>query len=142
MRKKAAQTGSITPLRNGRFWVRGPLDATGKQPSLGTFGTREEADKHLETVLYLAANAHEIIGDRITFGGFGAEVLRLREEEGVRGVDRELVRFKHHLLKSSIAEMPLTQIKPAHIAELGRALMRKDAADKRPPSSVRPSSVA
>jgi integrase len=128
---KAAQTGSITELRNGRFWARGPLDATGKQPSLGTFATREEAEKHLEAVLYLQAHAHEIVGDKITFGTFAAEVLKLREDEGVRGVDQERDRFEFHLEKSSIASMPLTKIRPAHIAELGRALMRKDAADKR-----------
>lgn len=123
---KAHGTGSITPLRNGRFWVRSPAP---ERRGLGTYATREEAEEVLGAARALAG-----IGvDRTTFATFGASVLDLREADGLRSVQQERARWALHLAECSIAHMGLAEVKPRHAAELVRELARKRAADKRGP---------
>lgn len=126
MNSKKPGEGSITPLRNGRFWVRSPGTGTDRR-GLGTYATREEAEAILD-----AARALQGVGsDKLTFAKFGASVLDLREADGLRSVPHERARFRLHLADSTIAHLPLADVKPRHIAELGRTLARTRAADKR-----------
>ncbi len=65
------------------------------------------------------------------FGVFGLEVLDLREEDAVRSVISERYRFSKHLAGSAIALKDIADIRPRDIAELARALSRKEADDNR-----------
>ncbi len=125
--------GSITEVRNGRFWVRGPADGSGKQKSLGTFATRDEAEKTLGAALALVGN-RQVSRDALIFSNFGRVVLDVRELDGFKGVAKERSRFDFHLATSLIADMHLSEIEKGggHLmSELSRQLMRKEAADKR-----------
>lgn len=123
--------GSIATLRNGRQWVRSPVQPNGKRKSLGTYATRAEAEEILLAFLCLQGTPGAVPASVVTFERFGREVLDLREEEGIRGIAQERSRFEFHLATSLLADMPLEKIGPPQIAELVRALMRKDATDKR-----------
>lgn len=133
--------GSISKLRNGRYWVRSPLQANGKRLPLGTFATYEEARAHLETFLFVKGRPGAVSPHRITFARFALEVLDLREEEGIRGIRKERDRFRYHLAECNIAAMPLTEIGPHHIAELLRQLARKKAHVKGPARRIDRSTV-
>ncbi len=121
--------GSITKLRSARYWARMPVQADGSRPSLGTWPDEATARDVLDKALSITANASRV--GLLTFAKFGASVLDLREADGVRSVASERARFRVHLEKSPIASLPLLEITSAHVAELGRALSRKEAADKR-----------
>lgn len=123
--------GSITPLKNGKFWARSPVMPDGKRKGLGTFPTREEAERHLDTFRFLHGHADAVVVDRLTFSRFGEEVLNVRELDGVRGVKKERSRFDCHLKDCPISGMALVEIKPPHIAETNRYFQRKRAQDKR-----------
>lgn len=123
--------GSISKLRNGRFWVRGPLEADGKtRKSLGTYATREEAEQILAAALAMRGEAKATRASSL-FVNFGRSVLDLREEDGYRSVQKERGRFELHIANSSLANMALDEMQPRHAAEFARALMRKPASDKR-----------
>lgn len=49
--KRGNGTGTITKLGETRYWARGPSRGGGKRPSLGTYPTREEAQRRLDAEL-------------------------------------------------------------------------------------------
>ncbi len=126
---KTAGEGSVTGLRNGRFWVRSPVLPDGSRPGLGTYATREEADAVLLGARALQAGS--IASKGMTFARFAPGVLDLRDEDGFRGVEKERDRYDCHLANCLISDMLLTEIQPATVAELARSLKRKFAKDKR-----------
>ncbi len=120
--------GSVTELRNGRFWVRSP-EHDGERKGLGTYATREEADAVLGVARARLATPNAVTG--LTFEKFGGDVLDQREGDGFRGVDKDRDRFDFHLTKCPLAGMLVTDIRPANGAELARWLGKRWAADKR-----------
>lgn len=126
-----AYEGTITRLKNGRFWAR-TKKIEGKQKGLGTFATWEEAEAKLHAFAMLHAKRDEIISTHITFGKFGPAVLEQRELDGtIRGVSKERDRWKGHLANCSLTNMALQDVEPMHIVELVRACQQKLANDKR-----------
>lgn len=121
--------GSVTRLRNGRFWVRAPENENGERPGLGTYPTEEEANEVLRAARARLGTKGAVVG--LAFSTFGREVFDLREEDGYRGVDKDRDRFECHLADSLLGGMLLTKIEPCHVAELARGLKKKTAADKR-----------
>lgn len=55
------------------------------------------------------------------------EVLRLRDEQGIRGLDRELSRFRCHIERAFFAQKDITEIGAPDIREWLRAMAQKDA---------------
>lgn len=124
-----ANRGSITKLRNGRFWVRAPgTDTSNERRGLGTYATREEA---AEVLAAARTKLGQAVREALTTNKFAAQVLDMRELDGLRSVDQERARYRVHLEPSTIGTMPLRDVQAAHVAELVRTLSRKKAADKR-----------
>ncbi len=132
--------GTITQLRNGRFWARAP----GKpQKSCGTFATYEEAEIRLHAISMLIAKRDEISALHITFGKYGAQMLDQRElDDTIRGIKQERNRWKLHLANCDLTHMALSDIETIHIAELVRTLQRKQAKDKRGKRKISSDTVA
>jgi integrase len=125
--KRRQGQGSITPLPDGRFWVRGPRQPDGSRPSLGYVANEDEA----ELLLRGAAHPVHVKQGCPTFAKFGEEILNEREEGGTRGVDQERRRFSKHLAGALFAKKPLDKITTPDGAEWLRAMARKDADDRR-----------
>lgn len=126
--------GSIKPSR-GRFWVRGPRQADGSRPSLGTYATREEAEAVLAHAVYrLAQGAARREGS--TFAAVGRRVLDAREADGVRSIASERARFRKHLEQSSIAGLDVSEIRPSDVQQMIRELSQKQADDRRGPRKL------
>lgn len=133
--------GSITKLRNGRFWVRSP-EVEGDRRGLGTHATREEAQAVLDAArLRIAGAAGPRPVGAMVFENFGEDVLDQREADGFRGVKKDRDRFDFHLRKSPIAGLLVTDLRPAHGAELARWLGKRWAADKRGRRRIKRSTV-
>lgn len=105
MARRRRGTGSIEPTRDGRFRVRGPGE---KQPSLGVYSTRDEA----ETVLDCAVQELRDVtsGDGATLGQWGQRVLDQRERDGLRGVAEERDRWRAYVERDVLARLPVRTI--------------------------------
>ncbi len=123
-------TGSVTERASGRFQARLML-ASGERKSLGTYATREEAERILA-----AALARLIAGDMapvggVTFKAFGENLLDLRERDDVRGIKTERYRWKLHIVTAPWATEPISTITPQDVLTHAQALSRKNAKDRR-----------
>ncbi len=61
------------------------------------------------------------------FLALAREVLEQRERDGVRGIDRELSRFRCHIESASFATMDVREIRPKHLRAWLRDMADKDA---------------
>jgi integrase len=129
MAKRGHGHGSITPMPDGRFWVRSARQADGTRPSLGYVATQQEADLLLAGAAYALSTRTR--GGVQTFEAFGRSVLDERELNDIRGVDKERLRFELHLATAHFAGQPIDSITPVDIAEWLRAMQRKKAKDRR-----------
>lgn len=136
----STKSGTISKLRNGRFWARAPLVA-GKQKSLGTYATHDEANAALDAFIVLHLNRDQVSPQHITFAKFGASVLDQRELDGIRAVKTERRYFGKHLVPSTLGNMALQDISPMHVSDLVRQLLRTKAADKRGTRQLKRSTV-
>ncbi len=125
---KTPGQGSVTKLRNGRFWVRAPEGLDRARKGLGTYATREEADGVLAGAL---AKLGKPVGGALQFMKFARDVFDQREGDGFRSVKKERSRLEHHLAKSPIAHLSIQEIHALQSAELVRWLNKRMAADKR-----------
>ena len=66
-----------------------------------------------------------------TFTELGLEVLKLREEDGVRGITSERNRWEVHVSKAPFAHLPVDQVRARDVAAWLREMMQKDASDTR-----------
>lgn len=129
MTKRGHGHGSITPMPDGRFWVRSARQADGTRPSLGYVATQQEADLLLAGAAY-ALSTRTRVGVQ-TFETFGRSVLDQRELDDIRGVDKERLRFNLHVATAHFANRPIDEVTPVDIAEWLRAMQRKKAKDRR-----------
>ncbi len=135
-------SGTISQLRNGRFWARSP-QIDGARKSLGTFATYEEAEGVLDCFVIAYGKRDEISSLHVTFGKFGAAFLDQRElDDTIRGIKQERNRWNRHLAKCDLTNMSLESIEQIHIAELVRTLQRKQAKDKRDKRKISSKTVA
>lgn len=117
MMKRANGSGSITPLRNGRFWARisHPPSAEhpwGRRESLGTFADPAEADSVLRGALdLLSSGAVAPAADGPSLLGFELRYFELR---ALRGRDkkakRERARYRLHLRAAPFAAWPMSKV--------------------------------
>lgn len=63
-----------------------------------------------------------------TFLQLAEEVMKLRDEQGIRGLDRELSRFRCHIVDVPFANTPITDIRAPDIREWLRLMSQKNAA--------------
>ncbi len=122
-------TGSVTE-RNGRFLARMIL-ATGERKSLGTYGSRAEADGILAAALAQLISGNMAPVGGVTFKAFGEALLDQRELDDVRGIKTERYRWKRHIVTAPWACEPISTITAQDILTHAQALSRKKAADKR-----------
>jgi len=135
LKHRSPGLGTITPLPNGRFRVRAPLQPDGTRPPLGTYTTREEAEGILSAAAYKLATGQAQRDGSATFAAFARRVLDLREVH-VRSIRDERNRFAKHLERSTLADLRLSDVRPADIVALVRGLQRTDAADRRAPRKL------
>lgn len=64
-----------------------------------------------------------------TFDDFGREVMVRREEEGIRGVDRELSRYRCHIATAPFADRELGEIRSKDIRDWLKELGQKKCAN-------------
>ena len=127
--KRRQGCGSITPMPDGRFWVRSARQLDGSRPSLGYYDTREEAER--KALIGSAAIVPMRKDGCTTFELVGKDVLDQRELDGIRGISQERYRFALHLETAHFAGQPIDKITSVDIAEWLRAMQRKKAADRR-----------
>lgn len=65
------------------------------------------------------------------FIDLGNQVLVQRAEEGIRGISRELSRWRCHVSTAPFAGLPVAEIRTLHIVEWVRDMARKDCATVR-----------
>jgi integrase len=125
MGKRTDGAGSVTEMKDGRFWARAPRQPNGSRPSLGFHETRAEAElavragrKELEESVAVPKN---------TFAKFAAGILDERERSGIRGIASERKWFDAHVAPAVFAQMPLASIKPSDVAAWLRQMETKKA---------------
>ncbi len=67
----------------------------------------------------------------MNFATYGQEVLDLREQDAIRAIESERLRFRKHLETCSFATTDISQIRPKDIAAMVRTLGKKMADDRR-----------
>ena len=131
--KRRHGTGSITPLPDGRLWVRGPRRPDGSRPTLGYATTPEQAEVFLaHGTAALETRTREGCP---TFVKFAEGILDAREHrariDGRTYDATERNRFKNHLATAPFAKKPLDQITTPDGAQWLRAMKDKEAKDRR-----------
>lgn len=97
--------------------------------SFGVHPTYEDAEVALNVALIKRASKPGASAGVLTFATFGRRVLDIREEEGVRAIRGERGKFRVHLERCAFADMPVSEVTSADIADLLRKLSNTYAAD-------------
>lgn len=124
--KRSHGHGSITKLKDGRFWVRGPRRPDGGRPTLGYATTEEQAEAILAHGVQ-RAKARPLEAGK-TFASVALEVLDERELEGIRGISEERSVTKTHLVTAHFAPLAVEKIAPSDIARWLREMQAKQTA--------------
>lgn len=121
--------GSVTQIAEGKYRIRGPLQADGTRASLGYSSTLGDAQR-IASGQILAKPLSPALLSR-TFHEIAQTVLDEREVSGIRDVRKELLRYKLHLATAHFAHLPVSEIRPKDIARWLRDMSRKKAKDHR-----------
>lgn len=62
----------------------------------------------------------------ITFRALAEEVLVIRDQQGIRGAEREKSRYRTHIETSTLIDRPITDIAPRDIREWLRWMAQRD----------------
>lgn len=126
MSKRPNRKGTITKLRNGRFWVRAPRNPLTKQRrSLGVVASLEEAERLLTAASSGPVRAGR--GDLISYVEFARVILDERELDGVRAIESERSRFATDIEHAEWAQKPLNRITIVDGATWLRGISRRNA---------------
>jgi integrase len=95
MTRRPHYTGSVDVLRSGRYRAR--VRHGGSRRTIGTYGTRDEAERELDVYLEacLRDGAHPSSG--VTLQALADQTLRHRRREGYRSVDDDESRWVQYL---------------------------------------------
>ena len=124
--------GTVEPYR-GQLRARGPRDATGKRPVLGIFPIDQEgaAEKLLEDVAILKAEAHLGGKGSMTLTTYGSRFLDARDSAGVRDIKNERSRWRHHCATAHFKDWPMQNVEKTDAKEWLAGLGQKEAVDNR-----------
>jgi integrase len=126
--KRADKTGTITPLPDGRLWVRAAREADGKRPTLGYCATQEEAEALLAADrANAAAEPLVFVGGARSFLKHMDRVLDAREKNGIRSIEQERHLCDAHLRTAFFATWDIDKIRPKHIARWLQDMSQKKA---------------
>lgn len=115
----------IQLLPGGGYRVRVSA-GQGKRPTVGTFGTLEEAIAMREAAREAIKKKRESGNDRITFGDWATKWLHERERSGdVRGIAVERNRANKHVLGTRMARLPIDTVVAQDIREWLAELRQK-----------------
>lgn len=124
-------SGTISKLPSGRFRLR--MSVSGRQQTIGTFATREEAEHEAEaTAIVLDQTRADYEG--LTISVFGRGVIAARETgKKVRDSRSEWSRFDHHIKRDDVGRIALRKLNQTHVHEWVARLEKKKLA----PQTVR-----
>lgn len=133
--RRGSGTGSITPLKSGRFWVRVPM-ADGKRRSLGTFTTVEEAESVLRGAVEALADGSAADSDAMTLLQYEGRFFAWRARRG-RPLNTDRSRWKLYLAEAPFAGKPMRSVTTREIQLwVDDDLNESPAQDKREERSI------
>lgn len=115
----------------GRWRVRVWVD--GKRKTLGSYETREKAERMLRAHLALVSSGRVIATSKLTVAALGEELLDMRELDGnrhgepVRAIADERSVWRRHVLPSELATKPVISVRVADVEAFMRWLRRRKA---------------
>lgn len=130
----------MTRRRNGegtieyhraRWRVRVWID--GKRKTIGSYETREMAERMLRAHLALVSSGRVIATSKLTVAALGEELLDMRELDGnrhgepVRSIADERSVWRRHVLPSDLAKMPVVAVRVSDVEAYMRWLRRRKA---------------
>ena len=124
-RRRPWGSGTVEPYR-GRFRARLP----GKERTpIGVFGTEEQANRELDAVLFVAAQEGVRADGVETVRKYGGKFLDQREALGLRNVDTDRSRWKHHIETAPFIDWPIASVHRRDVKAWSISLTKKRAAD-------------
>ena len=124
-KRRDQRTGSVS--KNGKGYLARLCLATGERISLGTYRTREEAERMLLASRAALTSGKQVTPQGITLRKFGEQLLAAWELRDPRNAQRERVRWNLHIVTAPFIDEPLGSIGSKELRAWLKRMMAKPA---------------